>query len=185
MKRVPIADAARAALHALGALPGDQRAAFEERLRTSPALRSEVEALRAAAAELLLAPEPVEPSARVRERLLARVASEAAGATPGLPDMMFALRADEVWTPLFPGIERRELARSAEGSTYLLRIAPGATIPDHGHRRVEHTYVLSGSIEVAGTLCHVGDYHRAAAGTAHQAFRSSEGCVILLIEGSA
>ena len=183
----PTVDAARAALYALGALPHDQVAAFEERLRTSPALRSELEALREAAAELALAPAPVAPRPEVRERLLARIRSDAsaAAAPPAMPDLLFALATDGAWLPFCPGIEQRELARTAEGASYLLRVAPGATIPDHAHPRVEHSYVLSGSIEVEGVLCHAGDYHRAAIGTAHAAFFSLEGCVMLVVEATA
>jgi len=190
VKRPPTADAARAALYALGALPPDQVAAFEERLRGSATARAEVDALRTAAAELAFAAPPAAPRAEVRERLLARVSAGAAEpaparSTPSLPDLLFALRADESWIQMGPGIEYRDLSHSKDSASYLLRIAPGAAIPDHQHRRVEHTYVLDGSIEVAGTLCHTGDYHRAAAGTAHQAPRSADGCVILVVEASA
>ena len=185
MKRSPTADAARAALYALGALPDDQRAAFEERLRASSVLRAEVDALRATAAELALAPAPVAPRAEVRERLLARLQTEprAGAVPPAVPDLLFALRTDETWLPVGPGLERRELARTADGASYLLRVAPGATMPNHEHRRVEHSFVLSGSIDVDGTLCRAGDYHRAAVGTAHTAPHSREGCVMLVVEG--
>lgn len=187
MKDPTTVDAARAALYALGALPADQVAAFEERLASSPPLRAEVESLRTVAAELAHAPAPVAPHPGVRAKLLARVgeAALAAPTSPPLPDLLFALRADESWIPLCPGIERRELSRAADGASYLLRIAAGAAIPDHPHRRVEHSYVLSGSIEVAGTLCHAGDYHRAAAGTEHVAARSADGCVMLVVEAAA
>ena len=65
-----------------------------------------------------------------------------------------------------------------------VRVAPGATIPAHRHERVEHSYILSGSIDVEGTLCRAGDYHRAAAGTHHRGPYSAEGCVILLVESA-
>jgi anti-sigma factor ChrR (cupin superfamily) len=84
-----------------------------------------------------------------------------------------------------PGIQLRMLARSAEGSSYVLRVAPGGTIPAHEHRRVEHSYILSGSLVVGGTLCHAGDYHRAAAGTRHDPPYSADGCVVLIVESAA
>jgi anti-sigma factor RsiW len=187
VKHPPSVDAARAALYALGALPAEQLAAFEERLATSAALRADVEALRATADELALAAAPVAPRPEARARLLARVRAEAGAAppSPALPDLLFALRADESWIQVCPGIERRDLSRATGGASYLLRVAAGSTIPDHQHRRVEHSYVLSGSIEVAGTLCHAGDYHRAAAGTQHVAPRSADGCVMLVVEATA
>jgi len=174
-------DDSRAALYVLGALPEDQAAAFAERLRSSPALRAEVEELRAAAAELALAATPVAPRAAVRERLLERATAEARRMSPP-PDLLFALQADAEWIQVAPGLEARSLfRRGPHGTAYLLRVAPGATIPQHDHGRVEHSYVLSGSIEVEGLLCHAGDYHRAAAGTAHHAFHSAEGCVLLVV----
>lgn len=217
MKHVDPADAARAASYVLGLLPDEQRAAFEERVAASPALRDEVASLRAVADELTLAAPPVEPSSGVRERLLARVAAEAAavgtrGAAvatvagargdeaerepaaaptpagssraprPPLPELLFALAPDASWTQVAPGLEVRLLARGDGGASYVLRLAPGASIPTHAHRRVEHTYVLSGSIEVEGTLCRAGDYHRAAAGTRHDAPHSAEGCTLLVVE---
>lgn len=186
MKHSPSADAARAALYALGALPHDQQVAFEERLRAQPALHAEAAALCAVAAELALAAEPVPPRAAVRERVLANLGAPAATpSAPAPPDLLFALRADDVWLPVCPGIERRELATTAGGASYLLRVAPGATIPDHAHRRVEHSFVLRGSIAVEGTLCRAGDYHRAAPGTVHTAPHSVGGCVMLVIEGAA
>jgi len=181
-------DAARAALHALGALPDDQRAAFEARIAESPALREEVAALRAVADELALAAEPVAPRAAVRERLLAQVAASdaraAAPASPALPDLLFALHADAAWITIAPGLEHRLLARDATSRSYLLRVAPGHSVPPHEHRRHEQSFLVSGSIDVAGTFCRAGDFHRAAAGTTHPSLHSAEGCVMLIVESA-
>ncbi|MEW6270030.1 MAG: cupin domain-containing protein, partial [Thermodesulfobacteriota bacterium] len=98
------------------------------------------------------------------------------------PELLFALAGDGAWIAVAPGLERRGLFRSrGRGTAYLLRVAPGATIPDHEHRGVEHSYVLSGSITVEGQLCRAGDYHRAAAGTSHHAPHSEDGCVMLVV----
>lgn len=197
MKRSTTLDAAKAAAFALGALPADAAAELEERIAASPALREEVDALRAVADELLLAAEPAEPRAGVRERLLARVAADttadASGAAtasprparPPLPDLLFALEPDAVWKDVAPGLQRRHLSRGADATSYVLRVAPGATIPAHDHACVEHLFVLSGSIDVDGTLCHAGDYHRAAQGTHHHAPWSAEGCSVLVVESVA
>lgn len=173
----------RAALYVLGALEPDQVEAFEQRLRGSPSLRAEVEELRAAATELALAVEPLAPRPEVRETLLARVAAEARpAASARLPELLFAFAREGEWIRVAPGLERRSLVRSrGEGSAYLLRVAPGATIPQHEHRAVEHSYVLSGSIDVDGQLCRAGDYHRAASGTSHRAPHSVDGCVMLVV----
>ena len=130
-----------------------------------------------------------------------RVAADAAGATAGaaldpttaaarparpqLPDLLFALEPDAVWKDVAPGLQRRLLSRGADATSYVLRVAPGATIPAHDHACVEHLFVLSGSIDVDGTLCHAGDYHRAAQGTRHHAPWSAEGCSVLVVESVA
>ncbi|MBM4242910.1 MAG: hypothetical protein FJ148_03730 [Deltaproteobacteria bacterium] len=188
MKRLTTPDAARAAAFVLGALPPDAAAELQERVDASPALREAIESLRTVTDELLLAAEPVLPRADVRDRVLGRVAAEAAGAAstrPPLPDLLFAFDADAAWTDFGPGLERRVLSRGPDAASYVVRVAPGATIPPHDHRRVEHSYILSGSIDVDGTMCHPGDYHRAAAGTRHVAPYSAEGCVMLIVESAA
>jgi anti-sigma factor ChrR (cupin superfamily) len=188
MKRPTTQDAARAAAFVLGALPPEAAADLSERIDASPALREEVESLRAVADELLLAAEPVPPRADVRDRLLSRVAADAAGTAaprPPLPDLLFAFDADAVWKDVGPGLQRRLLSRGPDAVLYVVRVAPGATIPAHDHERVEHSYILSGSIDVDGTLCRPGDYHRAAAGTRHVVPYSAEGCVMLVVESAA
>ncbi|MBY0279261.1 cupin domain-containing protein [Candidatus Binatia bacterium] len=194
MKRPTTVDAARAAALVLGALPEDARSELEQRMAASPALREEIESLRAIADELLLAPPPVAPHPALRERVLARVAAEAAAASSGavnatapatrppLPDLLFALEPDAVWKDVAPGLQRRLLSRGPDATSYVLRVAPGVTIPSHDHACVEHLFVLSGSIDVEGTLCHAGDYHRAAQGTHHAMPYSAEGCVVLVVE---
>lgn len=187
MKGPTTVDTARAALYALGALPDEQRTAFEERLATSPELQEEVAALRAVTDDLALAAAPLAPRAAVRERLLARVAAGPAEAATrrALPDLLFALHAEATWITVTPGLEHRALSSDGSSSSYLLRLAPGAAIPRHDHSRIEHSFVLSGSVEVAGTLCRAGDYHRAAAGTSHRGSYSAEGCVMLVLETAA
>jgi quercetin dioxygenase-like cupin family protein len=188
VNRPPNGDEARAALFALDALAPDQAAAFEERLRSAPGLRDQVDALRAVATEIGLAADPVAPRPEVRTRLLAQVEAEARKA-PGpslpIPDLLFTLAEHQSWIQVGRGIERRDLSRSSSGSAYLLRVAPGATIPQHAHRRIEHSYVLSGTVDVDGQLCGAGDYHRAAPGTVHRGPHSADGCVMLVVEGAA
>jgi anti-sigma factor ChrR (cupin superfamily) len=186
VKRPTTVDAAKAASFVLGALAENARAELEERMAASPALRDEVASLRAVADELLLAVDPVEPRPAVREQLLARVAAQTSRtARPPLPDLLFALEPDAAWNDVAPGLQRRLLSRGPDATSYVLRVAPGATIPAHDHSAVEHLYVLTGSIDVDGTLCHAGDYHRAAQGTHHRAPYSAEGCTVLVVESVA
>jgi putative transcriptional regulator len=53
---------------------------------------------------------------------------------------------DIAWRSLGPGIQHRELIRSPSGATArLLRIQPGLSVFEHGHRGQELTLVLQGS----------------------------------------
>lgn len=69
-----------AAAYALGALSADEARAFETQLGESPQLRDEVSPLIDTAATLGLAVPPVQPSAGMKEALMARIA-----VTPQLP----------------------------------------------------------------------------------------------------
>lgn len=51
------------------------------------------------------------------------------------------------WTALAPGVAKHDVALSSPGtsSLFMLRIAPGKSVPEHGHGGSEMTLVLSGS----------------------------------------
>jgi anti-sigma-K factor RskA len=80
------------AAYALGAVDDDEAARFEELLERDPALRAEVEELRATAADLAWTTEPVDPSPRLKSDLMAML-----DATPQLPPLgaPVAVPADE------------------------------------------------------------------------------------------
>ena len=74
------------------------------------------------------------------------------GSTGGLPEHLRSrhVRVDELpWEPTdFPGVECKTLLiDKAQGLlTVLLKMAPGAVLPDHEHVRIEQTYVLEGRL---------------------------------------
>lgn len=70
------------AAYALGAVDADEAAEFEALLERDPALRVEVEELRATAADLAWTTEPVDPSPRLKSDLMAML-----DATPQLPPL--------------------------------------------------------------------------------------------------
>ncbi len=85
------------------------------------------------------------------------------------------------WTATrFPGIEVKVLLEEAEGGllTMLLRMAPGAKLPDHEHVRIEQTYVLSGSLKCHEGECHAGDFVWRPAGSRHEAWSPAGGTMI-------
>lgn len=85
------------------------------------------------------------------------------------------------WEPTrFDGIEVKTLMRDeARGLlTTLVRMAPGAVLPDHEHVDIEQTFVLEGSLEDDEGAVGVGDYVWRPAGSRHTA-RAPRGALLL------
>ena len=52
---------------------------------------------------------------------------------------------DISWSRVAPGIRRHRIALGGASSLFLLHIAPGKAVPEHGHGGAEMTLILSGS----------------------------------------
>lgn len=74
--------------------------------------------------------------------------------------MLLKTASDREWTATdYPGIERSVLRLSAEqGRTSLVRMKSGCRFPAHSHLGHEDVLVLSGTVSLAGTVLHAGDY---------------------------
>ncbi len=80
----------------------------------------------------------------------------------------------------FPGVEIKTMFEDKETGllTTLVRMAPGASLPDHEHVRIEQTYVIEGSlVDDEGTAA-AGDYVWRPAGSRHSV-RTPEGALLL------
>jgi anti-sigma factor ChrR (cupin superfamily) len=167
------ADRERAALHALDALDADEAAAFAAHLREGcAACAAEVASFKTVAGDLALIAPPAVPSPALRTRVLERVARLSTRR------FHFRLGDEGEWEELAPGVLRRGLSAEA----YLIRLAPGCSIPRHRHTVVEHCYVLEGDLLVADRRLRAGDYHEAPPGTLHDGLVSDEGCLFLVVE---
>lgn len=80
-----------------------------------------------------------------------------------------------------PGIESKTLlVDPASGLlTMLMRMAPGAKLPDHEHVLIEQTYVLQGSLVCGEGECRSGDYVWRPAGSRHEAWGGPDGALLL------
>lgn len=80
-----------------------------------------------------------------------------------------------------PGIESRTLlVDPATGLlTVLMRMAPGAKLPDHEHVLIEQTYVLQGSLVCGEGECRAGDFVWRPAGSRHEARGGPQGALLL------
>ena len=81
----------------------------------------------------------------------------------------------------FPGIETKTLLIDRESgvATLLMKMAPGAKLPDHEHVLIEQTYVLEGSLVCGEGECKAGEFVWRPAGSRHDAWGGPQGGLML------
>jgi len=190
MKSLHSIDEARdgAALYVVGALSGEEAREFEAHLKQGcEVCAAEVKAFSRVTDELGKAVPPQAPSAKLRERVLDKIASEAGAghsATIDKNGMRFMLSSLMPWEgTAITGIETKVLFRDARSGivTQLVRMAPGSSIPHHRHAEFEDCYVLEGDLTLSGIEMKAGDYCRAEPGSIHTDITTRDGNVIILI----
>jgi len=84
-------------------------------------------------------------------------------------------------TGAYPGIETKTLVvdRSSGVLTMLIKMAPGAKLPDHEHVLIEQTLVLEGSLVCGEGVCQAGDFVWRPAGSRHEAWAGPEGGLMI------
>jgi anti-sigma factor ChrR (cupin superfamily) len=188
-----------AALFALGALRGEEEAAFEKHVSSGCSVCEQELADAAGVVEgLAFASTPAIPSETVRQRLMHALSEshpKTKGARPELvqtdasgilleePGLLIARSAKIPWELVAPGISRKTLSIDPGRlySTCLLRAEPGARYPRHRHGGVEELLVLEGDLHVHGVVMRAGDYCRAEAGSIHDVTFTEGGCVLLQV----
>lgn len=122
---------------------------------------------------LVIQPPSIEAMSRMKRHLMNRV-----HVTKDAQHFVFAEQGQ--WKTIAQGVEIKLLQRHQAAKTFLLRLAEYAAIPYHTHDQDEESYVLEGEVWLDGVLCHQGDYHFAAAGTAHKDIHTTKGCTLLV-----
>ena len=172
------------ALHAVGALAGDELREFHELLGTATASqRATVAALHDTAALIAAAPASTQrPSAALKARVLAEIARKK---TPATVAPFYSIHRHEgVWRESgMPGVRLKDLSEdTGRGvSVKLYELAPGAHFPAHHHSGPEQCFVLRGDFHVQGQVLHTGDFHHAAADSDHLESFSEGGCELLVM----
>jgi anti-sigma factor ChrR (cupin superfamily) len=84
----------------------------------------------------------------------------------------------------FPGVETKTLLldKATGLLTVLLRMAPGAKLPDHEHVMIEQTYMLEGRLVDRDGECLAGDYVWRPAGSRHEAWCPEGGLMIAMFQ---
>jgi len=163
------------ALYALGALPAEDMAQFEQRVASGcPLCIAALNDYAEVADQLALSTAFAEPAPAVRARLLERIA-----VSTSKEEMTLVRGTDSPWIALAaPGVEVRLLLGR---KTLLVRMQPGAVFPEHEHRQMEQCYVLEGSVtDSDGVTVNAGDFICMPAGITHRPIHTATGCVFLI-----
>lgn len=195
MKKKPTQLSQLAALHALGALEGEEAQAFSALLAENSAAREETQAFGAVTEALALSLPKMEPSADLKARILsaaekakarARASRAMARLLPAAQHgMAFLPRAAETgWVRLpVPGAWVRLLAFDP-GSPYAVvlgKLEAGSRYPGHTHKHPEDIFMLSGDLHVGDQVLRAGDFHHAEGASQHSVNWSEEGCVLICV----
>lgn len=85
------------------------------------------------------------------------------------------------WQPFLEGVAIKVLHEHDGVLSYLLRLAPGATLPPHRHPHDEECIVLEGRLRVGSQLeIGPGGYHLAHGGALHATISTETGATIFL-----
>jgi anti-sigma factor ChrR (cupin superfamily) len=81
----------------------------------------------------------------------------------------------------YPGVEQKTLLvdRASGLLTALMKMAPGARLPDHEHVKIEQTYVLEGALVCGEGVCKADEFVWRPAGSRHEAWAGPEGGLFL------
>jgi putative transcriptional regulator len=180
--------------HAAGALPSAHSLVIATHLPFCPDCRAVIRLGEAIGGALLAAEPPTELTPDALTRTLARLDTQAGHGPMGeepvtliqgvmLPRVLWGL-VHPKWRWLSPGISR--IAVDVSGGApreraFLLRVAPGKRLPDHGHHGWEATCVLAGNFTDSTGNYGPGDVAETDGGLMHQPVAgASEACICLI-----
>ena len=109
--------------------------------------------------------------------LWGRIGSAVDQADADLPQTVEERLEDGAWREIAPKIEVKQLW---DDKTFLVRCAPGGIYPGTPHLLFEHCVIIQGDMLVGEQTYQVGDYHGVPAETAHGAFSSRTGLLMLV-----
>lgn len=119
------------------------------------------------------------PPSDLRRQVLNRIRANSAA------EPLRTVRADQGWVDFIPGISIKMLYRDEAGKakSFLARLAPGVTLPEHDHDFAEECLVLEGEITLGDITIRAGDYHFAGRGARHGALSTPTGALLFLRTG--
>ena len=182
----------QAAMYSLGMLSQSEARAFDRCLEEKcEDYAEELAAFNTVIPALAFGAPEQTPPARARERLLARVATEASHKAQGRvetpsasPPQFRNVRLNEgSWIQVGQGafVKTLFVDQHRGAVTSLIKLEPGARLPRHRHLGIEESVVIEGDCRVNGEVFTPGDYRLAMAGTTDSELTTERGTLFLLI----
>jgi len=85
---------------------------------------------------------------------------------------------------IYPGVEAKTLLVERDSGllTVLLKMAPGAKLPDHEHVLIEQTWMLEGRLVCGEGECTPGNFVWRPAGSRHEAWTPEGGLMLAMFQ---
>jgi hypothetical protein len=121
-------------------------------------------------------PEPVDPGtrSRIKSKLLRRIAADTT--ERHLTEQPRATR----WQAFGEGLSIKVLHEAGGVMSYLLRMAPGASLPAHRHPIDEECVVLEGEVQIGVLRVGAGGFHLGRKDILHDRLCTTTGALIFL-----
>ena len=167
--------------YALAAVPQSELPTIEAHIASCADCRRELESLRSVAKRFVAWPTDVlRPTSALQARLARRIAEETGAAVVLPPAPRWS---EPEWQHVAPGIECKLLATDSERQrvSMLVRLAPGASYPQHTHAGVEELHLLDGELWIDERMLVPGDYNYGPPGASDYRVWSETGCTCVLV----
>lgn len=121
-------------------------------------------------------PEPIDAqlASRIKRRLLKRIADDQ------MARHLTVRRDDGAWRPFGPGLSIKVLHEADGVMSYLLRLAPGASLAPHRHPIDEECVVLEGELRIGELQVGAGGFHLGRKDVLHGRITTVDGALIFL-----
>lgn len=120
------------------------------------------------------APLDAAAQARIKLRVLQRIAAD------NTPRHLTHPPGEEGWQRFGDGVRIKVLHEAAGIMSYLLRLAPGASLPAHRHPVDEECVVLEGEVQIGSLRLAAGGFHLGRKDVLHDRLESAGGALIYL-----
>lgn len=123
-----------------------------------------------------LLPEPLdaELAARVKRRVLQRIAEEQR------PQHRTVQAHEGAWQPFGPGVQLKLLHAAGDTWSYLLKLEQGAQLPTHRHPVDEECVVLEGMVQIGELRVGAGGFHLGLKDVLHAPITAVEPALLFL-----